>query len=292
MVPLHLVAAFLLLAQDPQAGSMAQSHPEAEEKELAPPLLWDDFGYGPGKRERIGRVVNPIKGNPPVAIFISGPGHVRRPSSYDTSWLGYFLFHHKFLPMSFWSTSYAQPTGAEHAARAAAAIAEIVRRAPDLGYDASRIVLVGNGWGGGTAALLGTDPSWLEAAGIPFASIRAVVILDGHGLDLATERAGADTWSARQIDKMLDGEPATRLSAQDHLAPPNAPRFLLYAPSDDPEARGRSERFVAGLRENGAIAEVRLAKRTRSRAWSTYPGQTRHPENEALARFLESATAR
>lgn len=292
MIALHVLAAFLLLVQsDPPAGPMAQSNPEAEEKDLPPPLLWDDFGYAPGKRERIGRVVNPIKGRPPVAIFVSGPGHVRRPSRYDTIWLDHYLFERKFLPMSFWSARYDDPGAAEHASRAAAAIAEIVRRASDLGYDASRIVLVGNGWGGGTAALLATDPSWLQAAGVPFSALRGVLILDGYGLDLAAERAAADARSRKQVDKMLDGAPPARLSPQDHMAAPNAPRFLLFAPPDDPAARLRSEKFAAGLRAAGASAEVRMVKRTRSRAWSTYPGHTRHPENAGLARFLESAVA-
>lgn len=288
-----LAAAALLLsavAGPPLAAAMQP--PQLEEKDLPPPLVWDAFRYGKRRGDRIDRVVNPIEGRPPVVVTVYGQEDPTRPGRYDELWLDHYFFDHKLLPMTVLTDSNGHRNGAEHVAAVAAGIGEIVRRAPRLDYDADRIVLVGSGWGAQVAALLATDPAWLEAEGVPLSSIRAVLLLDGFGLDLEAQLESADSRLRKEIGRMLGGEVPARLSPLRHAAAPNAARFLFYAPPDAPEAAARAEKLAAALRSAGTEAEVKRVGRTRSGIWPSYPGHPRHSEKEALARFLRDAVSR
>lgn len=289
-----LAAAALLLsaATVPPLAAAMQSLPEPEEqKELPPPLLWDTSSFGKNRGDRIGRVVNPIKGRPPVVVSVYGQEDLTRPDRYEGLWLDHYFFDQKLQPMRVVLDDNRSRNGVENVAAVAAGIGEIVRRAPRLGYDADRIILVGSGWGAQVAALLATDPAWLETAGVPLSSIRAVLVLDGFGLDLDGELAAADSRLRREMRSMLEGEAPGRLSPLRHAAVPNAARFLFYAPPDALEAAARAEALAAALRSAGAEAEVKRIGRTRSRVWPSYPGHPRHSEKDALARFLREAVS-
>lgn len=288
---LAAAAAFLLPALVGPPPAAAMQLPQLDEKELPPDLLWDTFSYGKGRGDRIGRVVNPIKGRPPVVVTVNDPEDLSRSIRYDERWLDHYFFEHKLLPMSVHLGSNRHRNGAEHFAAVAAGIGEIVRRGPRLGYDADRIILAGSGWGAQVAALLATDPAWLEAEGVPLSSIRAVLVLDGFGLDLEAQLESADPRLRKEIGKMLGGEVPARLSPLRHAAAPNAARFLFYAPPDAPEAAARTEALATALRSAGTEAEVKRVARTRSDVWPSYPGHPRHPETDALARFLREAVS-
>jgi dienelactone hydrolase len=285
-------AALLLMAVADPPPAAAMQLPELEDKDLPPDLNWDAFSYGKRRGDRIDRVVNPIEGRPPVIVTVYGQEDLSSPSRYHQDWLDHYFFDHKLLPMSVLPDSNGHRNGAEHVAAVAAGIGEIVRRATRLGYDADRIVLVGRGWGAQVAALLATDPAWLEAEGVPLSSIRAVFVLDGFGLDLEAQLESADSRRRKEIGKMLGGEAPARLSPLRHAAAPNAARFLFYAPPDAPEAAARAEALAAALRSAGTQAEVKRVGRTRSDVWTSYPGHPRHSENDALARFLREAVSR
>lgn len=287
-----LAAAALLISVI--AGALpaaAMQLPQLEEKDLPPDLLWDHFRYGKRPGDRISRVINPIAGRPPVIVSVYDPKYFTGASRYDEKWLDHYFFEHKLLPMGVQVDRNGPRNGAEHLAATAAGISEIVRRASRLGYDAERIVLVGSGWGAQVAALLATDPAWLEAKGVPLSSIRAVLILDGFGLDLENELESADSRERKEIGRMLGGEGAARLSPLRHASAPNAPRFLFYVPTDAPQAAARTEALAAALRSAGSRAEVKRVARTRSDVWPSYPGHPRHPERDALARFLREAVS-
>lgn len=265
--------------------------PQLEEKDLPPNLVWDSFSYGEHRGDSVDRVVNPLTGRPPVVVTVYGHEELGRPARYERAWLNHYFFEHKLLPMSVHPDSNGHRSGAEHVAAMARGIGEIVRRASRLGYDGDRIVLVGSGWGGQVAALLATDPAWLEAEGVPLSSIRAVLILDGFGLDLEAQLESADSRLRKEIGKMLDGEAPARLSPLRHAAAPNAARFLFYVPPDAPEAAARTQALAAALRAAGTQAEVRPVRQSRSDIWTTYPGHPRHPESESLGRWLREAAS-
>jgi dienelactone hydrolase len=284
-------AASLLAAVAGSPPASAMQLPQLEDKDVPPSLVWHAFRYGKSRRDRIDRVVSPIQGRPPVVVTVYSHEDFTRMGRYDEDWLDYYFFDHKLLPMKLHLDGNGHGNGAEHVAAVAAGIGEIVRRAPRLGYDADRIVLVGSGWGAQVAALLATDPAWLEAEGVPLSSIRAVLVLDGFGLDLEAQLESADSRLRKEIGKMLGGEVPARLSPLRHAAAPNAARFLFYTPPDAPEAAARTEALAAALRSAGTEAEVKRVGRTRSDIWTSYPGHPRHPEAEALARFLREAVS-
>lgn len=284
-------AALLLSAVAPPPTAAAMQLPQLEEKDLPPELVWDSFSYGERRGDRIARVVNPIKGRPPVVVTLYDKDEFTRTGRYRDEWLDHYFFDRKLLPMTVLPDRNGRRSGEEHVAAVAAGIGEIVRRASRLGYDADRIVLVGGGWAGQVAAVLATDPAWLGAEGVPLSSIRAVLVLDGFGLDLEGQLESDDSRTRKEIRKMLDGAAPARLSPLRHAAAPNAARFLFFAPPDAPEAAARTEALAAALRSAGAQAEVKRVARTRKDVWPSYPGHPRHSEDEALARFLREAVS-
>ncbi|MFM8821441.1 MAG: alpha/beta fold hydrolase, partial [Phenylobacterium sp.] len=67
----------------------------------------------------------------------------------------------------------------------AEAVAYLRREAKGCGLDPDRIILMGHSAGAHLAALVALDESYLESAGAPPESIRAAVLLDAYGLDIA-----------------------------------------------------------------------------------------------------------
>jgi pimeloyl-ACP methyl ester carboxylesterase len=288
---LAAAAALLLAGVAGPPPAAAMQLPQIEDEDRPPALVSDTFTYG-RHHDRIDRVINPIKGRPPVVVTVFGQEDLSGSIHYEEAWLDHYFFDLKLLPMTVLLNGNGHRNGAEQVAAMAAAIGEIRRRAPRLGYDADRIVLVASGWGGQVAALLATDPAWLEAEGVPLSSIRAVLVLDGFGLDLEGERDSADSRLRKEIGKMLDGETPARLSPLRQAAAPNAARFLFYAPPGAPEAAARAEALALALRSAGAEAEVKRVPRSRKDIWTSYPGHPRHSETEALTRFLREAVSK
>ena len=61
----------------------------------------------------------------------------------------------------------------------AAALALLKAQADELGFDAQYIALVGHSAGAHLVALIGTDERYLRGAGLSFADLSGVVLLDG-----------------------------------------------------------------------------------------------------------------
>ena len=264
--------------------------PEPEDMQWPPMLVWDEFGYA-GGAGRVSRIANPLKGRPPVAVTVPAPPGLGADPAYDTTWLHSFIFDRKAVPMSI---RYRSPDGADaadHLKGVASGIAEIVRRGPALGYDASRMVLVGKGWAAAVAALLATDPSWLEEAGVPFASVRGVLILGGAGLD-PSRPPRSEAWAKAAAESFGDGEARRRFSPLAQVGPPDAPAFLLFAPPGDRAGVAEAQAFAAALVAAGARAEVRTPVRSRPYIWSSHVGHPTHAEYGSMKRFFDAALPR
>src|SRR4051812_24143930 len=122
-----------------------------------------------------------LKGKPPIIIEVTG----WRSSDLSTDWIPWFVHKNGYR----FATVHAEWKSTEKLADAQAAslargIAALVAKADQYGFDPHRIILRGSAIGGNFAVLLATDPSYLEQAGVPFASIRGVVSFDGAGFDL------------------------------------------------------------------------------------------------------------
>jgi arylformamidase len=284
------VAALLVLVGAPTAR--AQLDMEAPGLIPKPPtLVWDTIVYGPNRRDQIWRVRNKLKGRPPIVIWVHGQGSIAERYRYDTSWMPFYLFDNGFAVTNLLPWHRKRPAGAIHVAKVAEGVAEIVRRAERLGYDGSRLVLLGEGWDGQVAALLGTDPSWLQAVGVPFESVRGVILFDASGFDLTAHLREADQWRRKQLLELIGSEGGTeKLSPLAQAAAPNAPRFLFHVIDEDRVRRRETEAFAAALKAGGSDAEIRPVRRTLPDSLSTQPGHRTHPEYHHLLRFLKEAT--
>ena len=132
------------------------------------------------------------------------------------------------------------------------AVGSLVSRSAELGFARNRIFLMGHSSGGHVAALIGTDPVFLERAGVDVSSIAGVILLDGAGLDPSVNPRPARPGGAF-------GSPADRqrLAPVGHAAAPNARSFLmLNAQSTDLQAQAGSLRDA--LEKQGTPAAVHI----------------------------------
>lgn len=139
----------------------------------------------------------------------------------------------------------------------AAAIARLRDSSKELGIDKQRIVLMGHSAGAHLAALVATDPQWLDRFDMRPDDIAGVVLLDGAAYDVPVQirDAGPLLGFAYQIAF------GSRTARQDQLSPArhadgqNARRFLLLH-VERPDAKRQAEVLGEELRREGTDAQV------------------------------------
>lgn len=138
----------------------------------------------------------------------------------------------------------------------AEAVAFLRREAKGCGLDPDRIVLMGHSAGAHLAALVALDESYLEGAGVPPEAVRAVVLLDAYGLDIALHvRQTGDPVYARVFGP--DPEGWTAMSPVSHAAPGRRPPpVILHVDGDNSETPGQARTLEQALRAAGGEVEV------------------------------------
>lgn len=289
----HLLSVVLALWLCGPLAILAQNFvPSRGSREPPPSILFDEFKYGPTGHDSADILGYRLPGHPPVVISFPSHDALSEKSRLETDWLPSFLFDNGFALARVWDRHERDISGRDFAAAMATAVAEIVERARSAGFDGSRLILMGKGWGGQVAALLATDPSYLEAVGVDFDSVRGAFILDGRGFDLPAYSAAASDYRKKQLKKLVgnrDGALA-ELSPMHFAEAPNAPRFLFYAIQSDADAVAEAEAMSAAIVEAGGRSEVKSVGETKWTAPASYPGNPRNPDNDALLRFLRAAT--
>jgi arylformamidase len=152
------------------------------------------------------------------------------------------------------------------------------------GVDPRRIVLIGHSSGGHMAALLGTDPDYLEQAGVPFDALKAVVLLDPAALDIAPIMAFGRGGTIEAFYGPAFGNDPTRrdaLSPIRRVVAPNAPFWLMLHDVNNPLAGMQSEQFSVGLIAAGA----------REAMVQAVPNTTHVRLNDEIGRPGDEATA-
>lgn len=143
------------------------------------------------------------------------------------------------------------PTAQKTIANYLAAAAYLYRDAAKFGIDRTRIVLYGDS----IAALLGTDPALFDGAGVPFDSVRGVIVFGGEDFDIVRRtQTSAYLRSAYQRYYGRDEAEAATLSPINHLQAPNAPAFLLFADERDNDAEDETRSFTKALVNAGTPA--------------------------------------
>lgn len=175
----------------------------------------------------------------------------------------------------------------------ARALAWISRRAADYGIDPARIILMGHSSGANLAALVATDPQWLAVQGLTLDAIRAVVSLDGAGLDVVTAMEpgnGASHYHAIAFGNDL--ERRARLSPMSYAEAPNAPRWLFLHDADNDPSRGRfAQRLADALAVAGTQAQVVGINGTTHMGMIDALGRDGDPTTAAVDAFLAALAA-
>jgi len=237
------------------AGASSQ-HPPAEiEHALGEPV---ELSYGANRMQTIDLWPSGAV-DPELVVFVHGGGWSRgdkrmmRGSDKLRHWQGEVYsvasLNYRLVP---------EATLEQQAGDIAAAIALLKAQADVWGFDSERIALVGHSAGAHLVALVATDESYLRDAGLSFADISGVVLLDGAAYDVATQLEEGPRIMRRTYRQAFGVDPArqAKLSPTIQATAPNAPAFLILHVEREDGAR-QSQKLAAALRRAGTAAEVR-----------------------------------
>lgn len=277
MIPPLLVAG-LLAVQTPVVVAQQGSHAM-----VAGPMLSREVRYGPAERQAATLFVREKAGRAPLIVYLHGGGwsagtpKAGAGGAQAEHWTGlgyaYATAGYRFVP---------DVPVEEQVADVARAVAALRRQ---KGVDPKRIVLLGHSSGAHLAALIGTDPSWLDKAGVPFDAVKAVVLLDPAGLDLPPilEGGRGEPTVERFYRPAFGGDPARQaaLSPFRQTRPPNAPAWLMLHDRANQLAAVQSRQLSVGLIAAGAREATVIAV-----------ADTSHVRlNDEIGRPLDPATA-
>lgn len=220
------------------------------------PAGWREEAYGSDPRQKLEWVRSAEgSGKAPLLLFVHGGGWSIGDKRLGAAQKGE---HFAAQGWAFASTNYRlvpQARVEDQAADVAAAIA-FLRRQP--GVDPDRIVLMGHSAGAHLAALVGTDPTYLKAAGVPLGAVRGVVLLDGAGYDVGEQMAEPRNRVQSMYSQAFSSDPERQaaLSPARHAAAPNAAYWLILPVASRRDSTAQSEKLARLLREGGSQAEV------------------------------------
>lgn len=201
----------------------------------------------------------PTAAGSPLVVFVHGGGWKRgdknnatgpeKPAHYLAQGYGFASINYRLVPAA---------TVEQQAQDVASALAFLIRQAESLGFDASRVVLMGHSAGAHLSALVGTDMQYLKKAELGPKSLRGVIPLDGACYDVPRQIAeGGDFMQDTYIEAFgSEKERQLALSPTHHAAAPNAPAFLiLHVQRVDGAAQSKA--LGEALTNAGTSAEVR-----------------------------------
>jgi len=219
------------------------------------------FAYGDHERHTVDFWhAKGASGPTPLVFFVHGGAWRAGDKSLDTGYWKATYFPKKGLALA--STNYRfvpEATVEQQAGDAANSLAAVLGRARELGIDDKRVVLLGHSAGAHLVCLLGTDESWLKAAGLSFANIAGVIGNDGASYDAAMqiEHIGPDWRSAFTDAFGEEPERQRRLSPIFQANTPNAPAFLLlHMPHRADSGIVQTNRLAEAVRAAGSTARV------------------------------------
>jgi acetyl esterase/lipase len=197
-------------------------------------------------------------GAAPLIVFVHGGGWKRgskdnatgqfKPVHFPQAGYGFASINYRLVP---------DHKVEEQAADVAAAVALLRSQAGTLGIDPNRIVLMGHSAGAHLVALVGTDPRYLDAAGVPRSAIAGIVPIDGAAYDVPAQMTQAGQFMGKTYAQAFGGDPARQraLSPTFQVEGWNAPRFLLLH-VQRPDGVAQARQLGESLRQAGTAVEV------------------------------------
>ena len=251
---LLLTIAFLttsVFAQGPLIGRLRERITERREAGAV------ELSYGKDPLQKLD-YWKPTKVGSPLIIFVHGGGWKRgdkknatgeeKPGHYVQQGYAFASINYRLVPAA---------TVEQQAQDVADAIAHLISRAESLGFDASRVVLMGHSAGAHLSALVGTDMQYLKKAGLGPQSLRGVIPLDGACYDVPRQIVEGGQFMHDTYLQAFGTDPKRQaaLSPTKHADAPNAPAFLiLHVQREDGTAQSKA--LAAALREAGTSVEI------------------------------------
>jgi arylformamidase len=135
------------------------------------------------------------------------------------------------------------------------ALQALIAQADPVGFDPTKVVLMGHSAGAHLAALVATDPQY---AGEAFGSIAGVVLLDGAGYDVAKNMKDAPFERKRIYEDAFGILPERHkaLSPVTHVGGKDAPRWLALYVEDRAVSKAQAETLVGLLASSGRDAKA------------------------------------
>jgi arylformamidase len=195
----------------------------------------------------------------PLVLFVHGGGWKRgSKDNADGSWKAP---HYTQTGYAYATINYRLVPAArveDQAADVAASLRYLIDNAAKLGFDPTRIVIMGHSAGAHLVALVGTDEQYLKGAGLSFASIDGVLPIDGAAYDVPRQMADGGKFMSDTYVQAFGTDPDRQraLSPTLHAEAPNAPAFLIiHVMRKDGVAQ--SKQLEAALRKGGTRVERR-----------------------------------
>lgn len=216
-----------------------------------------EYAFGPDRLQRLDYWAGKNR-NAPLVVFVHGGGWKRgdknmmKGSAKLTHWQaqGYAVasVNYRLVP---------DATVEQQAADVATAVAYLIDKADALGFDGSRVVLIGHSAGAHLVALVGTDPQWLRGVGLNMNDIAGIVPLDGAAYDVPAQMGENARLMGDTYKQAFGTDPVRQraLSPTYQAAAPNAPAFLiLHVQRKDGTAQSKA--LGEALRKAGTDATV------------------------------------
>lgn len=166
----------------------------------------------------------------PTVVFVHG-GSWRSGTHLDSigaTKVGYLVYKgYAFATVNY--TLIPLVTVEEQVQEVANSVGYLVNHADKLNIDPNRIILMGHSSGAHVVSLLGTDSSYMERAGVPISTVRAIISLDGSNYNAMAEITDSPGPVAQNLVSALGTDPMRlrAISPTYNAQAPNAGAFLL-----------------------------------------------------------------
>ncbi|MDG2532354.1 alpha/beta hydrolase [Sphingomonas sp. HITSZ_GF] len=237
------------------------------------------------------------RGDAPLVVFIHGGGWKR--GDKDNATGAEKISHFTGKGYAFASVNYRlvpDATVEQQAQDVADALGWIVGHARELGVDPRRIVVMGHSAGAHLAALIATDPGYLQKAGWGVDKLAGVVLLDGAAYDVPKQMREGPRVMGKTYQAAFGSEPTRQraLSPTLQAAAPNARDFLILHVQRDDGTR-QSEALGRALTAAGARVKVQGFEGRGLRGHMQINrelGDPGYPATAVVDRFIDAVTAR
>ncbi len=217
-----------------------------------------EYSFGADPMQKLDLLKPAGGGRAPILLFLHGGGwsigykrqaEGAKPTHFTANGWAFASANYRLVP---------QATVEQQAADVAAAIAWLRAHAAEQGLDPDHIVLMGHSAGAHLAALVGTDPRYLAAAGVPLKAVTGVVLLDGAGYDVPLQIKSPGNLVRPMYEAAFGTDPVRQraLSPTLHTAAPNVAHWLILPVATRADSQAQSNALAAGLTKAGALAKV------------------------------------